>query len=158
VETRPIAAADVDAVLGLNAESVWALSPLDADKLALARVDAERLLVVEAAGAIAAFAVAYGPGARYESPNYAWFSRRYDDFLYLDRIAVGTKFRRRGIATLLYDEMETAAKAHGRMVCEVYTEPPNPGSLAFHAARGYQEVERIVRADGHAYVMLAKPL
>jgi predicted GNAT superfamily acetyltransferase len=43
------------------------------------------------------------------------------------------------------------------MALEVNVEPPNPASLAFHAARGYVEVGR--RVDGgKAVSLLAKDL
>ena len=67
-------------------------------------------------------------------------------------------FRRRGLASALYDAMESHAKAHERMVCEVNSEPPNVESLAFHAARGYREVGHLTQADGHQTVMLEKAL
>lgn len=98
--------ADVESVLRLNEESVWALSPLDADGLCNHRAAAGWALVCEDDGQVAAFAIAYAPGASYASVNYAWYTARFDDFVYLDRIAVDPRFRRRGIATGLYDTVE----------------------------------------------------
>ncbi len=50
--------------------------------------------------------------------------------------STGSRSRRRipqaGIATALYDEMEQRATPHGRMVCEINSDPPNVESLAFH--------------------------
>jgi uncharacterized protein len=158
VKIRPITESDAAAVLALNAESVRALTPLDPVGMAAALREAAHVLGCEVDGSLAAFAVAYEPGSSYGSTNYSWFGRRYDDFLYLDRIAVGVGFRRRGIATLLYDELEARATPRGRMVCEVYSEPPNVGSLAFHARRGYREVGQLAQPDGHVTVMLEKPL
>ncbi len=149
---------DAEAVLRLNAESVWALSPLDAESLAAHRAEAAVILVCEVEGEVAAFAVAYAPGASYGSVNYAWHSGRFDDFVYLDRIAVDRAFRRRGIAGAIYDVIEAEAKAHGRMVCEVNSDPPNFESLAFHQARGYREVGQLVQSDGHRVVLLERPL
>ncbi len=155
---RPVDDGDVGAVLALNEESVWALSPLDGAGLAVHRTQAAYVLVVEVDAAVAAFAIAYAPGATYDSINYAWHGARFDDFLYLDRIAVSSTFRRRGIASALYDEIEAHAKEHGRMVCEVNSNPPNLESLAFHAARGYVELGHLVQLDGHETVMLEKVL
>lgn len=149
---------DVPAVLRLNHESVWALSELDADKLAAYRPAAALALVCEVDGEVAAFTIAYSPGASYDSINYQWHADRFDDFVYLDRIAVDAGYRRRGIAGALYDVVEAAAQPHGRMVCEIYSEPPNEGSLAFHAARGYREIGHLLQANGHECVMLEKPL
>jgi uncharacterized protein len=150
--------ADIGAVLELNAHSVWALSPLDAETLQLARQRAELCLVYELDDRVVAFTIVYGPGSSYESINYAWHSRRTPEFLYLDRIAVNPDFRRRGIANALYDTVEEAARAHGRLVCEVNSSPPNVESLAFHQARGYVELGHLTQLDGHETVMLEKTL
>ncbi len=150
--------ADVPGVLRLNHDVVWALSPLDEEGLRAHRAAATWTLVCEVDGAIAAFAIAYEPGAPYESVNYAWHAARFDDFAYLDRIAVDPSFRRRGIASLLYDEVEADAAPHGRLVCEVNSEPPNVESLAFHEARGYRVIGHLTQPDGHQTAMLEKPL
>jgi predicted GNAT superfamily acetyltransferase len=149
---------DIESVLKLNSDSVWALSPLDIEGLAVQRAEAAYALVCEIDGEVAAFAIAYTPGAAYGSVNYAWHSGRFDDFVYLDRIAVDPAFRRRGIAKAIYDVVEDEAKAHGRMVCEVNSKPPNLGSLSFHESRGYREVGHLVQPDGHEVVLLEKPL
>lgn len=149
---------DDEAVLALNEESVKALSPLDAADLAKHRASAEHAVVSEIDGHLVAFAFAFAPGAAYDSINYQWFAERFGDFLYLDRIAVGSAWRRRRLATKLYDFLEASATAHGRMVCEVNCDPPNEESLAFHDRRGYRMVGRLRQLDGHETVMLEKPL
>jgi uncharacterized protein len=158
VKIRAMTDDDVPSVLRLNEDSVWALSPLDADGLAAQRAEAAFTLVCEIEGQVAAFAIAYTPGTSYGSVNYAWHSARFDDFVYLDRIAVDPAFRRRGIAKAIYDTIEREAEPHGRMVCEVNSNPPNVGSLSFHEARGYREVGHLVQPDGHEVVLLEKPL
>ncbi len=149
---------DTDAVLRLNEESVWALSPLDGDGIARHRVEASHLVVCELDEVVAAFAIAYAPQAAYDSVNYAWHAQRFDDFLYLDRIAVSKNFRRRGIASAVYNHLEAAAVPRGRMVCEVNISPPNEESLAFHDARGYRQIGFLLHPDGHETVMMEKPL
>ncbi|MEP6665242.1 MAG: GNAT family N-acetyltransferase [Nocardioidaceae bacterium] len=155
---RPFSDRDVEAVLALNEESVWALSPLDEPGLTLLRDEAACTLVSELGDEVAGFAVAYAPRASYGSINYAWHSERFDDFLYLDRIAVSKAHRRQGIATGLYDEIEQRASPHSRMVCEVNYDPPNLESLAFHTHRGYREIGHLLQLNGHVTVMLEKPL
>jgi predicted GNAT superfamily acetyltransferase len=158
VEIRVIEDRDTAAVLAINEASVWATSPMDQAALARARSAAAYPLVAELDGEVAGFAIAYQPGSTYDSINYRWHAERFDDFLYLDRIVISSDFRRRGLASALYDAMEQHAKEHGRMVCEVNSDPPNVESLAFHAARGYREVGHLTQADGHQTVMLEKPL
>ena len=158
MEIRTLDAGDIEVVLELNAGSVNATSPLDEATLTsyLSMSDSALVCVVE--DVVAAFAIAYAPGTAYPSVNYRWHDSRFDDFLYLDRIVVGSRYRRRGIATMLYDALESFAAGHGRMVCEVNSEPPNVESLAFHRNRGYVEIGELTQADGHRVVMLEKPL
>jgi uncharacterized protein len=158
VEIRAMTDDDVASVLRLNEEVVWALSPLDAEALARHRDQAAYTLVCVVNAEVAAFTIAYAPGAAYGSVNYAWHSARFDDFIYLDRIAVDPSFRRRGIAGAIYDVVETEAASHRRMVCEVNSQPPNLDSLSFHRSRGYREVGHLVQPDGHEVVLLEKPL
>ena len=158
MEIRSIEDADGPAVIGINAASVWATSPMDEAGLARARQLAAHVLVADVDDQVAGFAIAYARGSAYGSINYQWHAERFDDFLYLDRIVISSDFRRRGLASALYDAMESHAAAHGRMVCEVNSEPPNVESLAFHAARGYREIGHLTQADGHQTVMLEKAL
>lgn len=134
------------------------LAPMDADRLTLLRSFVSHALIVETEDAIAGFALAFAPGTAYDSINYAWHAERFADFLYLDRIAVSDAFRRRGVASLLYDEMEARAGRHGRMVLEVNSRPPNEPSLAFHRRRGYREIGHLLQTDGKETVMMEKPL
>jgi len=142
---RPITAADHAAVLALNEAHVELLSPLDKHRLwwlldLAAHAD---IIVSELDQRVAGFVLAFAPGTAYDSENYRWFSERFDDFLYLDRIAIDPAFRRRGLASAVYDELEAAATARGRMVLEVNHD--NERSLAFHRARGYVELDRLVK-------------
>ena len=117
---------------------------------------AHRVVVVDVDDRAAAFAITLLPGSSYQSPNYGWFRDRYDDFVYLDRIAVGEPWRRKGLASLIYDEMERDARSRSRMCCEVDLDPPNPASLAFHAGRGYAEVGQLRNAKGKLLTMLTR--
>jgi predicted GNAT superfamily acetyltransferase len=156
---RPITDSDVSTVLALNAADVTALSPLDHERLALLRKQAAQALVAEVAGQVVVFVLTFAPGSGYDSDNFAWFGQRYGSgFLYLDRIVVGAAHRRRGIAGRVYDAIEDEARAYGRLVCEVNSQPANPASLAFHSARGYAEVGHLSHGPGKVTVMLCKEL
>ena len=39
-------------------------------------------------GDLKGFLIALKPGLDYTSDNYCWFSNRYDDFFYIDRIVI----------------------------------------------------------------------
>ncbi len=96
-----------------------------------------------------AMLIAFDERAPYDSPNFRWFQVRYPRFVYVDRVAVTAAARGRGIARRLYEELIDAARAdgHGVVCAEVYAEPPNPQSDAFHAAMGFVEVGRAVVPD-----------
>ena len=158
MEIRSLDAGDIEAVLDLNAGSVSATSPLDKATLTSYLSMSDSALVCVIDERVAAFAIAYAPRSAYPSVNYRWHASRFDDFLYLDRIVVGSSYRRRGIATSLYDALESVAARRGRMVCEVNSEPPNIESLAFHRNRGYVEIGELTQADGHRVVMMEKSL
>jgi predicted GNAT superfamily acetyltransferase len=157
VEIRPVTVRDRAAVLALNTESEWATTPLDASSLEALLAMADPALVATSGDEVLGFALALPPGRPYDSANYRWFAARYDDFLYLDRVAVGERHRRRGVGGAIYEEMELRARPPGRMLCEVNLEPPNHPSLAFHSARGYEPVGRLDHG-GKTVVMLAKEL
>ncbi len=158
MEIRPLVDADTDAVLALNLESVASLSPMDRGRLHTFRQLTPMTLVCVVDEQVAAFSIAYPPGTTYDSINYQWHADRFEDFIYLDRIAVNSQLRRRGIASAMYDEMERIATAHGRMVCEIYSNPPNTQSIAFHLGRGYREVGHLGQSNGSECVMMEKPL
>ncbi|WP_310961929.1 GNAT family N-acetyltransferase [Nocardioides terrisoli] len=154
---RPITAADHAAVLALNQAHVELLAPLDVPGLVALAGQADLAHVVEHDGRFAGFVVTLAPGSPYDSVNYRWFAERYDDFYYLDRIVLAEPFRRLGLGTRVYDEVEERAREHGRMALEVNLDPPNEPSLAFHGGRGYVEVGR-QESQGHLVALLVREL
>ena len=154
---RPITDADVGEVLRLNQTHVELLSPLDAARLAQLRSWAARADVIVGDGQTAGFVLVFGHGTPYDSDNYRWFHDRFDRFYYLDRIVIDDRFRRRGLASAVYDEVEAAATPAGRLTLEVNVDPPNGPSLAFHRGRGYLELGRR-GTPGHVVSLMAKNL
>ena len=152
---------DWPALLQLNAASVAELSPLDEQRLGYILALAHRCLVVaeqDGVEGVLGFAIAIAPGSDYDSANYRWFAERYESFLYLDRIAVASRSRRTGVGARLYDAMEAAAAPFGRMVCDVNIKPRNDASLAFHAARGYRELDQLAHGDVKTVALMIKEL
>jgi hypothetical protein len=154
---RPIAPSDVDDVLALNERNVVKLAPLDAARLGMIRDWADRVDVLEVDGSFAGFVVTFGPGTAYDSENYRWFTERFDDFYYLDRIVLHEDFRRQGLGGYVYDDVEETARKHGRLALEVNLVPRNDASLAFHQRRGYVEVGRL-GDDDHLVTLMTKEL
>lgn len=158
VTVRPIDHDDLEAVLALNQAHVPAVGPLDRPRLEQLVEQAESAVVAETAGELGGFALALPPGVAYASPNYRWFSDRYDDFVYLDRVAVAAAHQRAGIGHALYDAVE-AATAAPRICCEVNIRPRNEPSLRFHARRGFQPVgEQDTDGGEKRVVLLTRPL
>jgi predicted GNAT superfamily acetyltransferase len=154
---REVERADAPRLLALNEASVQELSELDEERLQYVLALAYRSLVVEHDGELVAFAIAVAPHTDYDSRNYRWFAERFEQFLYLDRIAVAASHRRHGFGALLYDAMEQSAGPQGRMVCDVNVEPPNEASLAFHEARGYRRLDLLKHA-AKTVALLSKDL
>lgn len=92
-----------------------------------------------------AFLVAFSEMSDHDNANLAWFRRRHERFLYVDRIIVAHHARGRGLARALYGTLFAHARAEARPVigCEINVTPPNPGSDALHAALGFRELERV---------------
>jgi predicted GNAT superfamily acetyltransferase len=155
---RPMVDTDLSDVLKLNADHVELLSPLDASELGDLRRWATRADVIVSDGQTAGFVLVFGPGTEYGSANYRWFGERYGtQFHYLDRIVIADGFRRRGLASAVYDVVEEAARSQGRLALEVNLEPPNEPSLEFHRRRGYREVGQL-GDPGHRVSLMARDI
>ena len=77
----------------------------------------------------------------YKSLNYNWFSVRYNNFAYIDRIAVKKEFKSSGIGTLLYTDLEKSLPKEIKMIaCEYNIKPLNMISENFHQKMAYKNV------------------
>jgi uncharacterized protein len=125
-------------VLALNNEHAAELSWLTPERLSFLLGEA---FYARRIGALEAFIMTFDQDARYDSPNFLWFRRRYPRFVYVDRVVVAPSARGRGHARRLYGDLFEHARRAGHTViaCEVNSEPPNPASDAFHAALGFRE-------------------
>ena len=87
------------------------------------------------------FVLCLYPKKDYSSQNYAWFNQRYDQFLYVDRIAISPKNRNMKIGTELYEKVfELAIERQIPVTAEVSLSPPNEGSDRFHLRHGFSSV------------------
>ena len=99
--------------------------------------------------------MALRPGQSYQSLNYRWFSERYENFVYIDRIAVAPAYKGRGIGRALYADVESlAATTAPILTCEVNLVPSNADSMAFHTKLGFAEVGQQVTEGGKKRVSL----
>lgn len=150
-------------VLAINNASAPAVGELTADALEfLVEHSLYSLIVTDVPGIhVQAFCLTFAPGVPYASPNYQWFSDRYDNFVYLDRIAVASQHRNNGCGTALYSAVEQymiSDRTAPLLTCEVNLQPPNPGSLRFHQRLGFFEVGQQESKPGLIVSLLAKHL
>ena len=153
---RPVNESDVADVLRLNHDNVELLAPMDEPKLWRLRDVSARFDVVTIDDAFAGFVIGMTADSEYWSQYFTCWRDRYDDFFYLDRIVLMDTFRRRGLGTFVYDEIEKVAANHGRMTLEANRD--NAPSRAFHEARGYQPFGEFDPDGNHPVMQYVKEL
>src|SRR5215207_4620317 len=119
-------------------------------------------VIAEIDGEIAGFCLVVDRDADYDSVNLIWFRERYDDFVYLDRVAVDPAYKRRGVARAMYAEVERLIAERRptaeSLTLEVNIEPRNDESLAFHHALGFVEVGQQDTDYGTTVSLMTKSL
>lgn len=136
-----VTTADLEKVLELNEASVPHVGRIGAEQLEWFANHAAYFRVVRWNQALAGFLIGLRPGLAYASPNYQWFARNYSDFAYVDRVAVHPSARRRGVASMLYEDF--AEQLNGEvpvLTCEVNLRPSNEASMLYHRQHGFVEV------------------
>ncbi len=134
------------AMLALNAAHEMETSPLDAI--------AFRALLAQAfhVGWVRddALMIALDHQANYASQNFKWFQKRYQRFIYVDRVMVSHQARGQGLARRLYEELFAKASMDGHEVvcCEINVDPPNRASDVFHAEMRFEELDRVRLLNG----------
>ena len=154
ITLRNASVEDLDEVLALNEANVPDVGAVPIEKMHWFRDHAHYFRIAVAEERLAAFLIGLRPGTTYESTNYRWFCDNYDDFAYVDRIAVSDQARRLGLASRLYDDFAEAMAEAGVMTCEVNILPPNPSSMHFHERRGFRQVGTIEYEPGAREVAL----
>jgi hypothetical protein len=86
----------------------------------------------------------------YDSMNYEWISKRYKNFMYIDRIAVIKEFQNKKLGTALYSDLIDHSKKeqYDIILCEVLISPPNHGSIRFHKRFDFVECGTQFIEDG----------
>lgn len=160
---RLVEPSDLDEILRINNAAVPAVNALQRSDLVWFIENAHSFLVRPTDhGRVAGYVVGlHGPGLGYDSLNYAWFSERYERFVYVDRIVVAEEGRGHGIGQALYDEFAARGRAddHHVLLAEVNIKPRNDGSLRFHERYGFKPVgEQDTEGGSKRVVMLEKRL
>ncbi|MEZ5931698.1 MAG: GNAT family N-acetyltransferase [Alphaproteobacteria bacterium] len=158
---RGIGPADLDWLLALNNASVPHVNHLEPDDLAQILQFSSYARCINQDGRPAGALVALAPGTDYRSAHYRWFGERYADFLYVDRVMIDRSAHKSGLGRRLYADLEAFARLRGasHLACEVNSEPPNPVSMAFHAALGFCAVGELASGDrSKRVVLMMKPV
>lgn len=160
VRIREATPADHEAVRALNNGAVPHVNALTEELFAQVVEYAAYFRVAEDDAGLLGFVISIPRGTTYWSDNYHWFTARYADFLYLDRVVVAPRAQGRGVGRALYDDHAAfAAGRWPRIALEVNLRPPNPGSVAFHGRMRFEEVGVREYDDGaSAVVMLVREL
>ena len=139
MQVRDVRETDLEDVLALNEASVPHVNSIPLDDMRWFMKHAHYFRVAAEGDTIAGFLVGLGPGSSYESPNYRYFAGKYESFGYVDRVAVSTDFRRRGVASQLYDDYAATLRGYVPvMTCEVNIRPPAEASMLYHERHGFQ--------------------
>ena len=141
VELRPLHKTDIDAIWSINEEGLPGTGKVTSDEIEALLNFSSLAVGAHLDEILVGFVICLPPKTDYGSLNYAWFNQNYNDFLYVDRIAVRTQYQNRKIGTSLYDFVKSNAVERGVPVtAEVNINPPNPGSMRFHERHGFEKV------------------
>ena len=141
MELRPLSFEDVDSMWAINEQGLPGTGEVSKEELN-DLLDLSVLSVGAFKGReLIGFVLCLSPGTSYASLNYGWFNNHFDDFIYVDRIAISEKYRSQGVGTGLYESVFSYSSDNNIPVAaEVNLEPPNPGSMRFHHRFGFEEV------------------
>jgi len=146
-------------VLSLNARARPHVAPLDDAELTRLCSLSDAHLVAVAGGMVLGYTLNFADDTAYDGEEFLVFgSLIARPFIYIDQVVVLSSVRGTGVGRILYAALEHAALMRGArsLCCEVNTDPPNPGSLAFHHRLGFSVVGAIATQDGRKVHLLEK--
>ena len=139
---RPMSSSDIDVVWAINQENIPAVGEETVEVLSNLHAMSTISLVAEVDNVVVGFCMVLSPQTSYQSPNYLYFCERYEDFIYLDRVAVTSDYQGAGVGAALYRKVEQMAEA-SLFALEVNIKPRNEGSLRFHTREGFTLLEEV---------------
>ena len=157
---RNIEIVDLPRVLDINNANTPGVSELTMAELQTDLKNSLHALAIDNEhGKVCAFCITFAQDASDAGDNHRWFAERYESFVYLDRIAIDSDYRNRGLGVQLYQSVENMmlqSSEHSMLCCEVNLKPPNPGSLRFHHRIGFTEVGQQSFDTDYTVSLLAK--
>ena len=141
METRPLSQSDVHSIWSINEQGLPGTGQVSEQEVSdLLKLSTLSIGIFQNQKLVG-FVICLSPRTEYKSLNYAWFNEKYEDFIYVDRIAVSSDQRNKGIGSKIYEEVIAYSQEHEIPVAaEVNLNPPNPGSMRFHNRFGFEEV------------------
>jgi predicted GNAT superfamily acetyltransferase len=141
MDIRNLCSDDIPSLWRINEEGLPGTGKVSQEEIADLLSFSELSLGAYEDGLLTGFVICLLPRTRYGSLNYAWFNEKYQDFLYVDRIAVSSKHRNKQVGSLLYEKVfKHASTLKFPVAAEVSLNPPNPDSMRFHERHGFFEV------------------
>lgn len=135
---RPVRTSDLPALLTLNDRAIPHVNAVALGLFEQFAAEARYFGVACDRNRAVGFVIGITSEIAYNSPNFQWFKRRYDNFCYIDRIVVAGDYRGRGLGQRLYRQLERALDPRIRLLaCEVNLHPRNDASLEFHTKLGF---------------------
>ncbi|MBW2560908.1 MAG: GNAT family N-acetyltransferase [Deltaproteobacteria bacterium] len=156
LHVRDVTADELRKLFDLNQANTPHVGSISLGDLGTLHERAVYFRVTESAHRIVGFLIAFDPSAEYGSLNFLWFRKRFDSFIYIDRIVVVPDSRRHGVASILYRDLEAFARERKIpiMTCEYNLRPKNEISRLFHQNYGFKEVGRQETQQGRKTVSL----
>ena len=155
MEIRQLEHNDVAAAWQINEEGLPGTGQVSHEEMADLLSLSELAVGVFEDNQLRGFVLCLLPKTRYGSLNYAWFNQRYEEFLYVDRVAVAELHRDREIGTLLYRHViEYAEQLACPVAAEVSLKPPNPGSIRFHHRHDFTEIGTFEQSEKAVTMMM----
>ena len=141
MESRPLLHEDASSVWIINEQGLPGTGKVTVEEISHLIDISDVSLGVFEHDKMVGFVICLSPNLDYGSLNYAWFNENYDEFLYVDRIAVATEHRNNGIGSFIYQKLiDISEQKQIPITAEVNLEPPNPGSMRFHHRFDFSEV------------------
>ena len=162
---RDVREHELDSVLALNNAAGPTILPFDQSRLRHFFDSAEYFRIAERDGTLVGFMLGVGDHAGHDSSNFRWFSERYPQFFYIDRIVVASRRRGGGVGRAFYADAQSYAELrYPLLACEVFLDTardsslPDP-ALLFHGSFGFREVgQQLMPETGLRAAMLMKDM
>tara|TARA_A100001015_G_scaffold301872_1_gene389343 strand:- start:12 stop:512 length:501 start_codon:yes stop_codon:yes gene_type:complete len=138
---RTVDESDFDYILSLNQKTIPEVSSTDLMGMSYFLKNASYFKIICNNNHPVGFCIGLMPGEEYASENYIWINKRYNSFIYVDRIIIDKQRRNKGLGSYFYNHLaETFFGKVENIICEVNIKPYNEQSINFHKKYGFIEI------------------